>query len=532
MALVAAHFETGGSDEEKQSERCALDWLAELPSPRIRCIEISERTPVDCYVPVNDAVQPTQSMLQSAPGMPRSRQKRTFPTVIPLRIEDGEDSDGDVIFEWQQVSDLSVHLPALERLCANVIRVGHSSSLVMAWTDIRSKAICADWWEPTNSRAEMTCRVAGPGELQRLAAAFQADRIEAFAELKAEIDSTKGKPQKAAKERFEQLFGEPYKASLRIPDPIPATLGMWQGYCRSHPIVAEPVQENQYFERDLLILAKMEGPSLNVERTLALTQALRFALMAKQGKVAMPSWLSGHEADGSPTTAPHAAFLALPFVGHRHADGHLLGLAIAIPKGVTVAERGRWLGPLLVNPNTGEATEAHLTPMVKLWSTDLPDWTLQLEERPSPPQTLQNATWTRPATTWASVTPVVLDRYPKASRNTDRQAWHAEVAETVSLACTRSGLPIPSEVDVDSTSWHEGAPRAWAKTRRMQNGDSTQTAPLGDGFPSFPTKQSRSPRVQVHVWLRFSQPVAGPVIIGAGRFFGYGLCKPLLQRGE
>jgi CRISPR-associated protein Csb2 len=31
----------------------------------------------------------------------------------------------------------------------------------------------------------------------------------------------------------------------------------------------------------------------------------------------------------------------------------------------------------------------------------------------------------------------------------------------------------------------------------------------------------------LHVWLRFDCPVAGPVILGAGRFMGYGLCKPI-----
>jgi CRISPR-associated protein Csb2 len=31
----------------------------------------------------------------------------------------------------------------------------------------------------------------------------------------------------------------------------------------------------------------------------------------------------------------------------------------------------------------------------------------------------------------------------------------------------------------------------------------------------------------VHADLVFAEPVRGPVIIGAGRYFGYGLCRPM-----
>ncbi len=357
-----------------------------------------------------------------------------------------------------------------------------------------------------------------------------ADRIDLFGDLKTEIESTSGKPQTGAKKRFAEAFGEPFKASLRPPEPTPASLGVWQGYRRTcaNRNLERQVHENSYFERDLLILAKHDGPSLNVERTLGLTQALRAALMAVHDKASIPVWLCGHDSDGTPTSLPHAAFLALPFAGYPHADGHLLGLAIALPKGIPVAERGRWLGPLLVNQETGETGPIELKDkLIRVWGNGLPDWTLQLEERPSPPLILQNATWTKPSTTWASVTPVVLDRFPKASRTEERNAWHAEVVGIVKLACTRAGLPEPIEVDIDSTAWHVGVARAWAKTRRIRGRtEAESSAQLGDGFPSMPSKQSRPAKPQVHVWLRFDRQVAGPVLIGAGRFLGYGLCKP------
>jgi CRISPR-associated protein Csb2 len=122
---------------------------------------------------------------------------------------------------------------------------------------------------------------------------------------------------------------------------------------------------------------------------------------------------------------------------------------------------------------------------------------------------------------------VVLDRFPKASRTENRREWQAEVIEIIKQACTRGGLPPPLQVDIDSTAWHEGVPRARAKTRRLHSHSQPRTAPLGDGFPALEAKPSRPAKPQVHVWLRFASKVAGPVLIGAGRFAGYGLCMPL-----
>ena len=327
MALVATYFETDGPDADKHAERHALEWLATLPPPHIYAVDGEERNPVICHIPVNDSPQPSKAMLQSAAGMPRSRQSRAFPTVIPQRLENQNDDDADITYEWRNATAISAYRPSLESLCRQVIRVGHSSSLVMAWTDERILEPSRDCWEPVDSAAEFTFRIAVVGELDRLQTACRADRIDQFANLKNEIESTTGRAQAAAKKRFADAFGEPYKASVRPPEPTPAVLGVWQGYrCSDDAQYADRgVHENSYFERDLLILAKHDGPALNVERTLGLTQALRAALIAVHGKATMPPWLCGHDGDGSPTSFPHAAFLGLPFAGSAHADGHIMG---------------------------------------------------------------------------------------------------------------------------------------------------------------------------------------------------------------
>ena len=78
-------------------------------------------------------------------------------------------------------------------------------------------------------------------------------------------------------------------------------------------------------------------------------------------------------------------------------------------------------------------------------------------------------------------------------------------------SCRRQGLPEPAEIDVGKTCWQRGSPRA---------------VPGKGGFALMPVKPGQPARQQVHAWLRFDQPVEGPLLLGAGRYRGYGLCKP------
>src|SRR5690606_37486078 len=140
----------------------------------------------------------------------------------------------DVTYEWSNAAGLADHLRTLERLCQNVIRIGHSSSLVMAWLNAEQTGLPEKYWQPSDKDSLLTCRIATSGELERLKIACRAEEIELFANLKEQIESTKGKEQKAVKERFAEAFGEPYKNSSRPPEPTPPVLGIWQGYRRSN----------------------------------------------------------------------------------------------------------------------------------------------------------------------------------------------------------------------------------------------------------------------------------------------------------
>jgi CRISPR-associated protein Csb2 len=239
--------------------------------------------------------------------------------------------------------------------------------------------------------------------------------------------------------------------------------------------------------------------------------------------------VSGHLADSQPLrdSGQHLACLTLPFVGSEYADGHLLGAALAFPRIIPRSDRGRVLGNFVLD-QFGQPAPIRLTlGALGVWTLVKRDWS---ESR----QALNPDAWTAHpigAKAWASVTPAVLDRFPKADPIKEPDEWHSEVTEIIATACQRIGLPEPVEVRFGTTGWHLGSPRASCKRRplRGQHGVAGQTAWQGDGFPAYPAKGANGPRPQFHIYMRFAEPVVGPIVLGAGRFLGYGLCKPLRE---
>jgi len=98
------------------------------------------------------------------------------------------------------------------------------------------------------------------------------------------------------------------------------------------------------------------------------------------------------------------------------------------------------------------------------------------------------------------VTPVVLHHYPRRAREGD-------VERILFEAFASAGLPEPEDLRVQPVSVFEGA----AHARSM---------------PEFTEGGAGLCRYQTHVVVRFPGPVEGPVLVGRGRFRGYGLMRP------
>jgi CRISPR-associated protein Csb2 len=398
-----------------------------------------------------------------------------------------------VFLVWPKANPDEDQVNALERLCEKVTRIGHSSSMVQMWVEQQPPA-CN--WEPADF-GEQQLRIVSAGTLGYLASVFNRDDIEAFADLTERITSAKGAKKKEMKEELAQRFGE------REPTCLRPTISQWQSYQRVTTVDAMLPVVSGVFDQDLLVLTLQEGPTIGLESTWRLLTTLQKTIITTCDPA--PQWLSGHAPDGTPSQQPHVALIPLAFVGQEHADGHLMGIALAVPKGVSPRERGKALRNLLYN-------KQGLPKPVNLWAGTLGSWDLVRETRLSPPITLQSQTWTGESDIWATVTPIVLDRHPKSERAKNREQWSLEVAEIIAESCERQGLPRPVAIDVDKTSWHRGVPRAVA-------GKST-------GYPLMPVKEGQTARQQVHAWLRFAQPIEGPLLLGAGRYRGYGACRP------
>lgn len=503
MAMAAAYFETRPHNSEEialaewEQEAEALCWLEQQDAPKISAAEHDERRVVEVFVPPNDMGQTKKTVV---PAYRTNRQPRTFPTVRPHQSQ--------VYLQWPDEPPSTGIRSALERLCAKVIRIGHSSSLVRMWVEANEAPVFFNWIPEKSFQANpggsvQRLRVVSEGCLDYLRKQYNGEAVDQFYDFSVHIQSAKGKEQKQLKAEFKEAFGVAWKASLSAPPSRRPSLSLTHAYQKADkaaPGLAHPVQT--VFDDQLLILDKREGPVLGLESTWHLLTALRGAIEKTASPT--PEWVSGHQSNGKPSEKPHLALLPLSFVSHDHADGHVLGAAFAFPRDVPLSERNQFIGRLLYDA-TGMPKDILLT------MGTLGVWTLGEEQRSAPPHALRAATWTGTSEIWASVSPVVLDQHPKNDPRKDRAAYLSEVTAIISASCRRIGLPDPVEIDIDKTSWHRGAPRA---------------KPGPDGFPLMPQRPSGPNRHQVHVWLRFDSPIIGPVLLGSGRYRGYGLCKP------
>jgi len=549
LAMAAAWYETppaegssGEAGQQHEAEGQALRWLETLGRPQLYLAPaefVNERTNVTAYVPVNDKAGPASATLQSVPALTRRKQPRAFPRLFF--------GAAPCFLHWPDADGFVEHRDALDRLCGKVTRIGHSSSLVRMWVAEDGEVSAGERWEPADVTAASHCRIVTPGTLDALPAQTQIPRIEAFAELASRIrdaasvaeeakaagdkprQRAANKALKAARTEYEKRFGERWRSSASPPPLLRPKLGLWSGYRRVQATEPDTKAPHTHFDTDLLVLTQVTGPRLPVVATLQVTKAFRGAAMKHGGAQPPPQWVSGHRPDGQrgEREQGHMAIVPLPFVGHAHADGHLLGLAVAFPRDVDRQERGRALGPLLLEKD-GQPRDVSLRPgRLGLYVLRKREW----NERRSG---LEPEAWTAQphgAATWASVTPVVLDNFPKGDHQdpAQRQQWEEQVRQVIKAACGRIGLPDPVHIDVGTTCWHIGSPRAVIKARPLRGQHSIEpdsAATLGDGFPRYPAKGANAPRPQVHVWLRFGEPVFGPVLLGAGRYQGYGLCKP------
>jgi CRISPR-associated protein Csb2 len=549
-AMVAAWAD---GSEPDPGERSALCWLEAQGAPEIHCGEPGRRTVVTHFVPVNDATALTRDMhggtyaslesarqalvgarrsgdakallvaekalakaqakavsdatkagartgRESAPVaasvlqvLPenRGKQGRTYPTVIP--------DEATIWFVWPSAQPSADEWQALDGLLSRVARLGHSSTLVACRCDETGPTTDATWVPGgTGDAASVRIRVPRPGLLDRLELAYQTHHGEEPRTLPAGMVSY-------------QRLG-PLRQQARMP----------------------------HLGGDWYVLGFTGRKFPAATQALTVARAARNALLA-HGDQPSPEILSGHQQrlDGSGSTPPtkrtHLAVVPLLNAGNAHSDGIIFGIALILPTDCSPQDRRSVEQALRAWATADEFGEFTLTLSTLARDRSLqyhlqelgvdrsgepePDWLAPLTSRR---KTTTRDYWCRPARRWLTVTPVALDRFPGNLRSTQpetRDRAVAEAAAGIVQACVNAGLAAkPSDV-------RKVTVRLDAPLSGIPASPAGRTSPGQRHFPGYRVGQG-TPRACVHAEIEFAEPVRGPVLIGAGRFLGYGLCLP------
>lgn len=485
LALVDVLHKAGNTP----AMRASLEWLCSLDAPELVVpadSRIDIRRMDGYFVPQN----PTQ-----AESVKHPRKSRAFPSVLL-------DSEmPTVFFHWRNAEADADTMDVLRNLAGRLPRFGHSSSLVIAAAAVESPPDGPEWrrWIPVDGAAS--------GERIRIPYAGLVEAAE------KEYDALGRAEERDALIRRSERGVRPDKM-LR---PAAAARGrhyprhLWQVY----ETPGEPGAVETVWDRRILILGRVGGDQLGLRSTWQLADTLHKALLDRWSRDPVlgpvPSWISGHQPGEGRTasaTANHLAVFPIGDVGHPHAKGHLKGLGLAFPRpasaGIDPLElRLDWrkaMGALFPNGEALELAPADCSWKVSFQPTDMNE-TLK---------SLQPDRWVHEGRAWASVTPVILDRHPKPHFRKNPEEWAESCREIVRSGCVRIGLPEPVEVQVSPYSRIVGVPPA------MQ-------------FEAPSPRTGRPPRFHVHVELLFDRDVIGPVLLGAGRFRGYGLLMPRVK---
>jgi CRISPR-associated protein Csb2 len=502
-ALVATWAD---EDVPSDEERRALRLIEALGDPQICASEAAVRTPVISYVPINDSsvirthVDRADRIATAVALLPDAAPKQVdkltreiaklrdiasyvsvdpkanpasvgemFPDHRPKQARQFPSvtpSSSTVSYVWPNADLEESDRLVLDGLLSRVIRLGHSSSLV-------SCRLIETTSDPTfvpDSDGELLLRSVREGQLEALERSFE------------QHGGSKPRTMPASGIRYRAVDVDP--AIQRVEPLWPSTAGDWIGI--------------EFAAADRRRPARV-GVSV--------AQALRGAVLhhAADSRIEV---LGGHAENGRPSTRSHVAFVPIPFVGRHHATGSMLGAAIVLPNGLAVddPERRAIYSAIAKLPvsfelrlGRGGVIACNIAESSTLDSLSSRPW----------------AAAPNGETRWISATPVALPQHPGSLRagsaNKQAKAWE-RVEELVVQACIHVGLPAPRSVHASIAPLLVGSTPA-------------------SKYPAFLqrdwTAGRDAARALVHVDVEFETPVAGPFLLGSGRFFGLGLMRPV-----
>ncbi len=444
-ALVASWAARGKQLEERK----ALEWLEQQAPPRVVASLAELRREAKVFVPPNDDSSGSPTILPTR----RKRQERRFPAAVP--------HDSVVRFGWNTEPDEPV-IRALDALARDTSYLGHSASLVR-------------------------CHVRMIDDLGAAHAARRGLYRGRLADL----------------ERAFKTGDRPKPGEVVI---------------RAEPTAIAATESS--FGADWIVFSHAEGTPPDPVATAIAAKTLIKTVQAGYGEGRTPAWVSGHAPDGTPLSIPHLAAVPLLDMGWTWSQGRMMGLALVLPRALEAASRRARDPNAARTAPDDEAALLEETGLFRALAKQNADnrgglklelrmpggalWTVTREAAPSP-ASLKPWRYLKPSRTWASLTPIALDRYPKAA---------GDLENIIAEACIRIGLPRPEKIVAGSHSAVTGSVSA-CRSRR---------SPAWTGWQ---LPGALAGRRLTHAVISFAEPVGGPVILGAGRFAGLGLCLRL-----
>ena len=221
------------------------------------------------------------------------------------------------------------------------------------------------------------------------------------------------------------------------------------------------------------------SPVVSGRRISTLTALFKAALLDRHQRMYgdPPAFLHGHGFEKKGYDL--ARYLALPDTGYPRSRGRIHGLALWLPPGFDRKQQRKARDAAFsIDTLVGQGIEASVEPRGD-------------EERP---WAVNPRRWRGPSSIWMTAIPVIHERRGVPGL--------AEAARW----CRHAGLPDP-------VAFH------------------SSRAPLLPGAidlaPSEVNRPERPVLPYSHAEFRFADPVTGPVVVGAGRQRGFGLCVPV-----
>jgi CRISPR-associated protein Csb2 len=440
--LFSALVDAAGHSGLPPSARSAIEWLEQQEPPEIRAAKRATTSTHSAFVPVNSLPDKAKHTLY--PGRVAAGTQKSWPRVFPATPV--------IRFVWPDASPDTATAETLGQLARTVPYLGRASSPVVLSVEVAAEipplADSEQIWQP-DPAGDIALRVPFPGSLQLLAEAYEVGEL--LHEIRDEV---------------------PYRAGRRS---------------EATPVLPQSLGRTRGPRWELVTFQMRPAPGLDGSSALAITSQLRRSVNSRIGE-SVPGLVHGHD------TNTHVAWLALPDVGHDYASGRLLGVGVAIPAGAPVLERGVLLRALLGSADSDGISALSLPPpLTRAGVVGL--------ERPGgkAPYAVVARRWTGPSRRWASVTPVVWDRFTRSEEALGQQ---------LRLSLSRAGYPDPVE---DGLLWSRSS---FVRGGAHPRPDQVRRA----GQPPLPFR---------HVMVEFGELVEGPLLVGRMRHFGLGLFVPL-----